>query len=56
MAHDNFKLDETGDEFSKRVEITVEKGEIAPCDVHTQLLLALYMCVFILNGFPRGYF
>ena len=24
--------------------------------VHTQLFLALYMCVFILNGFPCGYF
>ena len=22
------------------------------CYVHTQLFLALYMCVFILNGFP----
>ena len=30
LAHDNFKLDETGGEFSKKVENTVEKGEIAP--------------------------
>ena len=29
LAHNNFKLDETGGEFSKRVENTVEKGEIA---------------------------
>ena len=28
----------------------------ALCYVHTQLFLALYMCVFILNGFPCGYF
>ena len=27
-----------------------------PCYVHTQFYLALYMCVFILNGFPCGYF
>ena len=26
------------------------------CYVHTQFYLALYMCVFILNGFPCGYF
>ena len=26
------------------------------CYVHTQLFLSLYMCVFILNGFPCGYF
>ena len=26
------------------------------CHVPTQLFLALYMCVFILNGFPCGYF
>ena len=26
------------------------------CYVHTQLFLALYMCVFILNGFPCVYF
>ena len=24
----------------------------ADCYVHTQLFLALYMCVFMLNGFP----
>ena len=30
LAHDNFKLDETGGELSKMVESTVEKGEIAP--------------------------
>ena len=28
-ADDNFKYDENGREFSKRVEITVSKGEIA---------------------------
>ena len=27
-----------------------------PCYVHTQLFLALYMCVFILNGFPLWLF
>ena len=26
------------------------------CYVHTQFYLALYMCVFILNSFPCGYF
>ena len=26
------------------------------CYVYTQFYLALYMCVFILNGFPYGYF
>ena len=26
------------------------------CYVHTQLFLALYMCVFILNGFPPWLF
>ena len=26
------------------------------CYVHTQLFLALYMCVFILNGFPLWLF
>ena len=26
------------------------------CFVHTQLFLALYMCVFILNGFPLWLF
>ena len=26
------------------------------CYVYTQFYLALYMCVFILNGFPCGYF
>ena len=26
------------------------------CCVHTQLFLALYMCVFILNGFPLWLF
>ena len=26
------------------------------CYVHTQFYLALYMCVFILNGFSCGYF
>ena len=26
------------------------------CYVHTQLFLYLNMCVFILNGFPCGYF
>ena len=26
------------------------------CYIHTQFYLALYMCVFILNGFPCGYF
>ena len=29
LADDNFKFDETGRQFSKRVENTVEKGEIA---------------------------
>ena len=32
VGHDNIKLDETGGYFSKRVENTVEKGEIAPYD------------------------
>ena len=38
---------------------TVGKGEIShdeQCYVHTQFYLALYMCVFILNSFPCGYF
>ena len=26
------------------------------CYVYTQFYLALYMCVFILTGFPCGYF
>ena len=30
VGHDNFKLHETGGDFSKRVVNTVEKGEIAP--------------------------
>ena len=32
VGHDNIELDETGGDFSKRVENTVEKGEIAPYD------------------------
>ena len=32
VGHDNIKLDETGGDFSKRVENTVKKGEIAPYD------------------------
>ena len=40
----------------KSFEITVGKGEIARCYVYTQFYLALYMCVFILTGFPCGYF
>ena len=32
VGHDNIELDETGSDFSKRVENTVEKGEIAPYD------------------------
>ena len=30
MAHDNFKLDETGGEFSMRVETLWKKGKNAP--------------------------
>ena len=30
--------------------------QIQYCYVHTQFYLALYMCVFILNGFLCGYF
>ena len=32
------------------------KFNIYSCYVHTQFYLALYMCVFILNSFPCGYF
>ena len=41
LAHDNFKLDETGGYFSKRVENTVEKGEIAPYEK-----ISISHCVF----------
>ena len=36
FADDNFKFDENGSEFSKTVENTVGKGEIAP---HEEFLL-----------------
>ena len=32
------------------------RGGGGECYVHTQLFLALYMCVFILNGFPLWLF
>ena len=32
------------------------KKLVKDCYVYTQFYLALYMCVFILTGFPCGYF
>ena len=40
----------------KFVEHACSEWDIVICYVHTQLFLALYMFVFILNGFPCGYF
>ena len=37
------------------VEPYSRKGDLN-CYVHTQLFLALYMCVFSLNGFPLWLF
>ena len=41
------------DLFHKPFFFSSQGGE---CYVHTQLFLALYMCVFILNGFPLWLF
>ena len=38
FADDNFKFDESGRQFSKRVQNTIGKGEIAGCE---QFLLSL---------------
>ena len=36
--------------------LKIKKIHRGICYVHTQFYLALYMCVFILNSFPCGYF
>ena len=37
-------------------EHTARLNVYGECYVYTQFYLALYMCVFILNGFPYSYF
>ena len=47
---------EMSDYLEKFQDIPSFSCEMLGCYVHTQFYLALYMCVFILNGFPCGYF
>ena len=42
--------------FKCNMEKRKRWGNNNKCYVHTQFYLALYMCVFILNSFPCGYF